>query len=220
MEYEVRKMLQAKIKLTDLMIHNIKTARIAKRIPAAVLSRAIKRDDSYISSLELKRLRTISADDLIAILSFLFEIPEHMAIAKAEEFIGIVEKPNSYLNSGSQDSFSPGGNEGAMWVSEPVVNDYQYDTKSAYAGLELINDMLEVLIGLITDIYKKEPKEVFFVLSSFVKTLQFDPVFTMSVMGIPFFALKSLSIDKRKDVLDELLSVFSKYAAITDEDNT
>jgi hypothetical protein len=43
--------------------------------------------------------------------------------------------------------------------------------------------------------------------------MQFDPAFTMELMRIPFFALKTLSIDKRRDVLDELFNVFNKYAA-------
>ena len=212
-------MLPAKIKLTEQVIHKIKTARIEKRIPAAVLARAIKRDDSYISSLESMRLRTISAVDLVTIIGFLFDIPEQMAAEKAEEFIASANKPDSYSAQDLQYPLALDDIADAMLVNEPAPKGYLSDAKTDYAEPELISDMLEVLAGLITDFYKADPKEAVFVLNSFIKTMKFDPVFTMSVMGIPFFKLKQLSVDKRKEVFEDILAVFRKHTAIANNTN-
>ena len=205
-------MLPPKIKLTDRILHNIKAARVEKRIPAATLSRAINRDDSYISSLELKRLRTISSVDLVAILCIIFDIPEHEATAKAEDFIGLETKTDRYADLSTQASITFDGAEDTIRVSEPTVTSYSYDTKTDYAEPELISDMLAVLTGLITEFYKKEPKEAVFALNCFIKTMQFDPAFAMGVMGLPFLVLKSLSIDKRMEVLSELAAVLKGHA--------
>ena len=211
-------MLQAKIKLTDQMIHGIKTARIAKRIPAAVLARSIDRDDSYISSLELKRMRSISSADLVAIVGFLYSVPEQIAASMAEEFIGTGKIPNGNSDRSLLGALlSDGGNEGSMTVSEPTAGDYRYEAKTDYAEPELISDMLEALANLFVEYYRKDPKEVVFVLNSFIKTMQFDPVFTMGVIGIPFFTLRNLSIDERKEVLSDLSAVYRKHAAASNQ---
>ena len=52
---------------------------------------------------------------------------------------------------------------------------------------------------------------------SFIKTMKFDPIFAMGLMGIPFFVLKALSIDERKRVLDDLSAVFRKYSATANQ---
>ena len=205
-------MLPAKIKITDHLLNEIKAARIAKRIPAAMLSRAIKRDDSYISSLELRRLRTISSVDFVAIVSYLFGIPEHEAVAKAEELAGIEKMTDTQSSRSLQDSLSNTSSKDLLLVSEPKVKYSWYDTKTGCAEPELISGMLDTLSGLIVEIYGKDPKEAVFALNCFIKTMQFDPVFAMGVMGIPFFALKTLTIDERKEVLAELSGVYRKYA--------
>ena len=206
-------MLPAKIRLTNEMINKIKTARIAKRIPAAVLARAIDRDDSYISSLELNRLRTISSVDLVAILGFLYSIPEHIAIERAEALIGMSNMPDGSSVHSLHSSPSSDGSNGLMTVNEQPLIYNRYDARVEYAEPELINDLLEVLVKHITEFYEKDPKEAVYVLNSFIKTMQFDPDFTMSFMGIPFFALRELSIDDRKEVLADLSNVYRKHAA-------
>ncbi|MCL2153490.1 MAG: hypothetical protein FWH57_11140 [Oscillospiraceae bacterium] len=210
-------MLPAKIRLTDQMLDYIRAARIAKRIPAATLSRAIKRDDSYISSLELKRLRTISSVDLVAILCFLFNISEHEALERAEELIGVEKKAAVDAIRSPQYSPSNIDSNEIQKVSETSREYRWYDTRINYAEPELINDMLEVLVGLITEFYRNDPKEAVYVLNSFIKTMKFDPIFTMSVMGIPFFMLKNLNIDERKEVLDDLSAVFREHAATANQ---
>ena len=204
-------MLPPKIMLTDQILHNIKAARVEKRIPAATLSRAINRDESYISSLELKRLRTISSVDLVAILCVIFDIAEHEATAKAEAFIGIETGTDRYADLNMQASVAFDGAENIIKVSEPTVANYRYDTMTDYAEPELISDMLDVLTGFIIEFYKKEPKEAVFVLNCFIKTMQFDPAFAMGVMGLPFLVLKSLSTDKRMEVLSELAAVLKGH---------
>ena len=210
-------MLPAKIKLTDKVIHNIKTARIAKRIPAAVLSKAINRDDSYISSLELKRLRTISSADLVSCISYLFGIPEHDAEAKAEELIGLDKNVDSNSDYWLNDTQSNHGGTDIMAVGEAVTEYNKYNPGKGYAEPELISDMLDTLAGLITDVYLKDPKEVVYALSSFIKSMQFDPMFTLDVMGIPFYTLRALSIEERKDVLADLSSVFKRHSAVANQ---
>ena len=204
-------MLPAKIKLTDQLIHNIKTVRIAKRIPAAALARAIDRDDSYISSLELNRLRSISSADLIAIIGFLNSVPEHMAAAMAEEFISTGRVPEAYSDRNLQESPLYESGMGSLTVNEPTVGNYRYDANCGYSTPELISDMLDAVAKLFIEFYEKDPKEAVFVLSSFIKTMQFDPVFTMGVIGIPFFTLRKLSIDERKAVLADLSDVYRRY---------
>ena len=206
-------MLPAKIRLTDHIIHIIKTTRITNRIPAAMLARAIKRDDSYISSLESKRLRNISSTDFIAILCFLFNISEHMAIAKAEELINPEKKADIYPSQSFQDIVS-GINNGAntMSVNQPSAGYHWYDASTGYIGNELISDMLKDITELITDIYRKNPKETVYALNSFIKTMRFDPVFAMSVMGMPFFSLKILDTNERDKVLADLSLIIQKYA--------
>ena len=212
-------MLPPKIKLTDQAIHNIKAARIEKRIPAATLSRAIKRDDSYISSLELKRLRSISSVDLVAILCVLYSIPEDEAIAKAVELISTKPKTDSYSNLSAQAPLSGYGGEDATRVSEPSATNYRYDSIADYAEPELISDMLDDLTGLISEFYKEDPKEAVFVLNCFVKAMQLDPAFTMGVMGLPFIILKSLDPEKRIEVLSELADISRKHASMAYEQN-
>ena len=204
-------MLPPKIRLNDWILHNIKAARTEKRIPAATLSRAINRDDSYISSLELKRLRTISSVDLVAILCAIFDIPEHEATAKAEDFLGFGARANGSTDLNTQASLSYYGNEDTARVSEPTVTSYWHDTITDDAEPELISDMLDVLTGYVTEFYRKDPKEAVFVLNSFIKTMQLDSAFAMGVMGLPFYALKSLSIDKRMEVLSEFITVLKKH---------
>ena len=204
-------MLPPKIKLTDQILHNIKAARNEKRIPAATLSRAINRDDSYISSLELKRLRTISSVDLVAILSVIFDMPEHEAEAKAEDFIGEGARAERYTAPNMQASLSFDGVEDTMSVSEPTAAYYCYDTINDNAEPELISDMLDALTGFVTEFYRKDPKEAVFVLNSFIKTMQFDPAFAMGVMGLPFFVLKSLGFEKRMEVLSDLAAVLKRH---------
>ena len=202
-------MLPPKIKLTDQILHNIKTARTAKRIPAASLSRAINRDDSYISSLELKRLRTISSADLVAILCTLFSISEHEAILKAVEFIGTGTTVSNYPDQKVYTPLAGDGGEDTMRVREPTVAGYGSIAITDYTELELINDMLDTLTGFIAEFYKKDPKEAVFVLNSFIKAVQLDPAFAIGVMGLPFYLLKSLSADKRMAVLTDLASVIT-----------
>ncbi|MCL2147597.1 MAG: hypothetical protein FWH52_07300 [Synergistaceae bacterium] len=210
-------MLPAKIKLTDQIINDIKAARIAKRIPAATLSRAIKRDDSYISSLELNRLRSMSSADLVAILCFLFSISEHKAVARAKELIGIEIKADNESSRSPQ--YSPTNNDGNdMLIASDQIHEYRrYDTKTDYAEPEIISELLEILTALITEFYRNDPKEAVYVLNIFIKTMKFDPIFTMGVMGIPFYALKTLSIDERKEVLDHLSAVFREYAVTANQ---
>lgn len=206
-------MLPAKIKLTEQVVSKIKAARIEKRIPAAILSRAIKRDDSYISSLEAMRLRTISAADLTGIISFLFNIPAQIAAEKAEEYVNAENKATNHSDWNMHDSLPYDTSSGAMSVSEPMTNGYLSDMKTNYAQPELISDMLETMTELIIEFYGRDPKEAVYALSSFIKSMQFDPVFTMNVLGLPVFMLKTISIDKRKETFADILSVFKKYAA-------
>jgi len=63
----------------------------------------------------------------------------------------------------------------------------------------------------LSTFYRKDPKEAVFVLNSFIKTMQLDSAFAMGVMGLPFYALKSLSIDKRMEVLSEFITVLKKH---------
>jgi len=42
--------------------------------------------------------------------------------------------------------------------------------------------------------------------------MRFDPVFAMSVMGMPFFSLKMLDINEREKVLADLSLIIKKYA--------
>ena len=205
-------MLPAKIKITDQILHKLKTARIEKRIPAGSLSRAINRDDSYISSLELGRLQSISSVDLVAIIRTLFSISGEEAIAKATDFIGMVQNkddtpPDSYRWAATQYNSI----DDAMSVNEstPV---YHRELKADYYETELINDMLDNLTSLISEFYKKDPKEAVFALNSFVKTMQFDPDFTMGVMGLPFFSLKALSNDERMEALPDIAAVIKRLS--------
>ena len=223
-------MLPTKIRLTDEIINNIKSARIANRIPAAELSRAIKRDVSYISSLELKRLKTLSAIDLTAIISYMFNLPEYKAVEKVESIIGINKETDTsanhnndifhshnenninkgnYDNSDNDDSIK---NNQQLIVHDSTSNEYWYGDMLACADPELISDMLNEIIGLISVFFKNEPKETVFILNSFIKTFKLDPVFTMKLMGMPFFTLKALSTDIRIKVLNDLSAILKKYA--------
>ena len=209
-------MLPPKIKLTDKILYNIKAARTEKRIPAATLSRAINRDDSYISSLELKRIRTISSVDLVAILGAIYDIPEAEAEAKAEGFAeGFSETVARGDNTPELDTHAtlpPDGFEGAMMVCEPTAANNYYSTKNDYPDLELISDILDILKDHVTEFYKRDPKEAVFALNTFIRTMQFDPAFAMGVMGLPFSILKSLSIDKRMKVLSDFATILKEHA--------
>ena len=72
--------------------------------------------------------------------------------------------------------------------------------------------MLDVLTGLITEFYRKDPKEAVFVLNSFIKSMQFDPAFIMGVMGLPFLRIRSLDADKRMDVLSDLATLLKSHS--------
>ena len=206
-------MLPAKIKMTDQIIQTIKAARNEKRIPAAVLSRALKRDDSYISSMELKRLQTISSVDFIAILCVVFEIPEHEAVEKAKELAGIGKEFDSYPDYSLHEPVSNVEGKETYFVSEPASAGYLSNAGTDYAEPELISDLMDALTGLIKEFYMKDPKEAVYTLNSFIKTMRFDPAFTMGVMGIPFYILRTLSIDKRKEVIADLSDVVKNHAS-------
>ena len=206
-------MLPIKIKLNEEIIDSIKSARAAKRIPAAILSRVIKRDDSYISSLESKRLRTISAVDFIEILSFLYDLPEQKAIEMAEKITGNSSLADDCSDKSSKYIFN-NKSKNDFLVSEPTAEYYRRWVETDYIDTELINGMLDTIKELFTEFYKKEPKETVYVLNSFIKTLQFDPIFTMKLIAMPFFALKSLDIDMRIKVLLELSELLKKHTAI------
>jgi len=225
-------MLPVKIKLTDEIINNVKSARIAKRIPAAELSKAIKRDVSYISSFELKRLKTISAVDLTAIISYMFDIPEHKAIEKVERLISVEVKKetdnqvnqnynillaNNKININNDNIFDIDNNDNnknnQLLIRESSIDEYSYSDTNDNADLELISDMLDDIKNIISEFYKKEPKETVFILNSFIKTLKIDPSFTMKLMGMPFFTLKTLSVDVRIKILADLYAILKKYAA-------
>ena len=211
-------MLPIKIKLTEQIINDVKTARTAKRIPASSLSRAINRDDSYISSLELGRLRTISAVDLVAMLRCIFGVSEQEATGKAEALVALESLSGSYTRRDSQHSVlrEPHygyGDQDADSVREAMAEYPRFGADTDYAGPELISDMLDALAGLIIDFYKKDPKEAVFVLNSFVKLMRLDPRFAMGMMGMPFSVLKNLRPEQRKTLLAELSTVFKQYAA-------
>ena len=206
-------MIPAKIQLTDDVINRIKTARLVKRIPAVELSKAIKRDGSYISSLELKRLKNISAADFISILRYLFDIPENKAIEKAEIMLDIAKKDIAapYLSLEANSAYDK--NNEHISINETPEQKYRYGDDGGNANPELISDMLDDIAGLISDFYKKEPKETVFALNSFIKTFKFDPMFTLQLMEMPFFSLKSGNIDIRIKVLADLSAVLKKHIA-------
>ena len=208
-------MLPSKIKLSDNIVDEIKSARTARRIPAATLSKTINRDDSYISSLELKRLRTISSADLVMIFCALHDISEQSAIEKVESLIGIERKTELYTTSSMQGAQLV-DEKNADTVSEPTA-EYFYGVSSDFAEPELISDMLDTIKAHILEFYKKNPKDTVYVLQSFIKTMQFDIGFTMEILGIPFFALKGASIEKRKEVLCELIDVLKKHTSLADK---
>ena len=204
-------MLPSKIELTDILIDSIKTARITKRIPAATLSKAIRRDASYISSLELGRLRNISTVDLVLIHCIIYNISEHEAITMVEALINEGRGADIYHGHKALRSLVSDG-KGAIMAGEPYVEYHVHNEGADFAEPELISDMLDTLTSLIIDIYKENPKEAVYMLTSIIKSMQFDPEFTMGIMGIPFFALKHLGANERKEVLNELLDVFKKHA--------
>ena len=207
-------MLPSKIKLTDKIINEIKAARTAKRIPAATLSRIIKRDDSYISSLELKRLRTISANDLVTIFCVLLDVNEHEVVTRVEAMLNTDDIADNYAIQGLSNA-THSERPGTIMVSEPLADNKWYDLSSEFTDTELISDMLQAIIDLITEYYKKDPKETVFALSSFVKTLKFDPAFTLEIMGTPFYTLRNLRVIDRKKVLAEIREVLKKNAVRT-----
>ena len=205
--------LPPKIIVTDEIIHNIKSTRIAKRIPAAKLSRALNRDDSYISSLELSRIRTISTVDYVAILSYLFDIPEQEAVKKAEEDIGVRENENGFENLDDLRISPECDFSGMLMVSEPTI---EYRSANAVENLfdtELINDLLAKMVELITSFYKEDPKEAVFALSSFTKLLQTDIIFSMELMGLPLYSLKDMGNEERAGVLKEISEVIKRISS-------
>lgn len=198
-------MLPTKIRLTDEAIESIKTARTAKRIPAATLSKAINRDASYISSLELGRLRSVSSADLIALLCNLYGITEQEAAAKAEELIS-TNKKTSYSALTAVDRNQPAS--GMMTGEKKRL----YGRRVDFTEPELISDMLDEMTQLIIDVYNEDPKEAVFALKSFVQTLRFDRDFVMNIMEMPFYSLNTLSISEREAVISEMQELLRKHA--------
>jgi hypothetical protein len=205
-------MLPSKIKLTDEIIHIIKSTRVTKRISAVKLSRMINRDDSYISSFELKRLRTISSDDLLIILSNIFSISESEAILKAKELIGMECETGirSNINTHIQD-LPKYYEKGTITVSEPIEKNSYNSIKSDYTGTELIDDMLDTISNNFIEFYKNNPKEAVYSMKSFIQSMYFDPDFMMEIIGIPFYTLGELNKNQRQDVLEKMLNVFENY---------
>ena len=206
-------MLQSKIKLNERIINDITTARNSRRIPAAKLSQAIMRDDSYISSLELGRLRSISSVDLVSLYCFIYEIAELESVAMVEALVNSDVPTQSSISRKLQRPYA-GNYEANMTVNEQSPNAYTRKGGTEFAEPELIGDMLEELTGVITEAYMENPKDALYMLKSFITNMQFDQEFTMGVVGVPFFVFRSLSPDARKEALDEVLDVFRKYAAI------
>ena len=206
-------MLQSKIKLNDRIINDITTARISKRIPAAKLSQAIMRDKSYISSLELRRLRSINSVDLVSLYCFIYRISEDESIAMVESLVNSDIPTRSHFNQNPQHPYES-NYEDTGAVNEPYSGAYLRNGGTEFAEPELIGDMLEALTGVITEAYMENPKDAMYMLKSFITNMQFDQEFTMGVVGVPFFVFRSLSLDARKEALEEILDVYRKYAAI------
>ena len=203
-------MAPQKIEINNALIEKIQVAMKERKLKASKLSEAIGREKSYISSLQTGRMKELTFTELSTIFCVLYSITEEEAYQIIEAHLTEVKKADLYskqspsyiLSNEIIDTTALGGLAESHW----------YEINSGYTQPELIDDMLNVLARHITDIYKKRPKEAVFMLSSIIRTIQFDPAFTTEVMSIPFYALKELSIDERKTVLDDIMNVFKEHA--------
>ena len=207
-------MLPPKIRLTEQIIAYLKNTRTKKRIPASTLAKAINRDSSYISSLELGRLLTISAADFVAILCFLLDINESSAIEKAEDIINAGKRGEGGSDPAPPEQHSYAGDSAILSVSQNTIQYQWYGSRADdNVDIELLDNIFDDMKKLVTDIYLRSPKETIYSLNCFNMALKFDPMLAMSVLGAPYYTLKGLSIEKRKRVMADISNVIKQHAA-------
>ena len=203
--------MSSKIEMTDEIITSLKAARTERRISASALSKALNRDASYISSLELKRLRTISIYDFIAILCIVYNISENEAIEKAEILSATkINISNLHLRDyGNAQSF--------FWNQPVQVNEYSsekypVDWNADIQAPELIKDTLDVITKKIIEFYENNPKDTVFILQNLKNSLQSSLDLSMEIIGMPIYTLKTLDEKSKKDALGSIMEIIKKYA--------
>ena len=203
--------MSSKVEMTDTLITYIKDARTDRRISASALSKAINRDASYISSLELKRLRTISIYDFISILCIIFNITEKEAVERTKTLIGNDIIPSRFHNlayGGKLSDFQIP----PVQVSEQTSKNYSVKLYGDSEAPELIKDSLEAINIKIIEFYNKNPKDAVFILQNLQKSLFSTLDFSMEIIGLPIYTLKNLDDEIKKETLSSILAVIGKYA--------
>ena len=203
--------MSSKVEMTDNLISYIKDARTGRHISASALSKALNRDASYISSLELKRLRTISIYDFITILCIIFNISEKEAVERAKTLFGIEIIPSRFHNRAYGSTVSdiqiP-----PVQVNEQTSKNYSEKWCGDSEAPELIIDSLEAINNKIIEFYNKNPKDAVYFLQNLQKSLYSTLDLSMEIIGMPVYTLKNLNEDLKKEALSCVLAIIGQYA--------
>jgi len=194
-------MLSSRVPLTDKLVCHIQDIRTGNVIGAAKLTEMIGKPPGYISALENRRIKSISAPLLIKIFRVL-----HENLSDEE----IVEKIESIINAPKVEDASVGDNV--------TVTDYEkkekYTLGDDYDNPYLIENLLSTLSVPFNAYYKKEPKDTVYTVATLLTSMQFDIVLMMKLLNLPIFLLKPLVIEERQIFLDDIGQVFQKHLSI------
>ena len=195
-------MLNSRVPLTDKLVCHIQDIRTGNVIGAAKLTEMIGKPPGYISALENRRIKSISAPLLMKIFRVL-----HDNLSDEQ----IVEKIESIINVPKAEDASVGD---SMTKDRVGIEGVDYLPDEYYASPHLIENNLEVIASAIREYHKQHPKDAVINSTTLSISLKHDAKLMMQLLKYPYFLLGTLTTDERLDFINDISQVFCKYWAI------
>ncbi|WP_294185274.1 helix-turn-helix transcriptional regulator [uncultured Clostridium sp.] len=203
-------MITNKIGLTRSLRLLIKNKRNEKKITGAELSNVINQKASYISALENGRIKSLSSENLITLIKFLFDCDSMEAQAIIEKNLQSSNKIDTVLKKelglDSKNSISN--------LKSPNKIE-TYDTIEDPTAQITLDELVDNIKSGFEIVYKKRPDFTISTLKRFVLSLHYDIAFMMVILRTPYFVLEGLDHDERQKFLNELSDIFKKYALLS-----
>lgn len=184
-------MITDKLKVTKEIKQLIIEERNNKNITGIELSRAMKKSDAWISSLENGRTKTIILKDLIRIIKTLLDCSEE----EAEEYL------KNKLNKLSEEKETTEKNSEIVYYDKENNDNNQKSFKK-------ITDNIQLKFNRA---FENNSEYAFASAGEFMDNLQFDIGFTLALIRIPFYLLKDTDTSVRQELFDDINEVVKKY---------
>ncbi len=196
-------MLPEKLFVTKALILHIQNARKEREMSADDLSDAVHKHKGFISAIERKRYKRLSANLLIEIFEKL-----HDDMSR-EEIMTKLESLASVPDSAIEDD----GDDESHMVGSSSPN---YSNKNDDFEKHMFETLLEDTSECFRQYYKKRPNEANVSLYYLFRSMIFDSRFMLFIMRNPFFKFKSLSEEDRAEFIREFVLLFRKYEKLAE----